>query len=73
MKDYIYRMMDERRDLFTKWEKLQGHFNKNRRILDDTERYLMGKQEQLMLQYIDILDARMAHAILREQLKEDEK
>lgn len=36
------------------------------------ERYLMGEQERLMLHYISILDARISHAILKEQ-KEDEK
>lgn len=72
MKDYIKRMQDERKDLVTKWEKLLGDFNKNRRNLDDTERYLMEKQDQLMSQYIFILDARISHAILKEQ-KEDEK
>ncbi len=72
MKDYIYRMMDERKELVEKWEKLLGFFNKNRRNLDDTERYLLEKQDKLMSQYIFILDARISHAILKEQ-KEDEK
>lgn len=72
MKDYIKRMQDERKDLVTKWEKLLGDFNKNRRNLDDTERYLMEKQDQLMSQYIFILDARISHDLLKEQ-KEDEK
>ena len=72
MKDYIYRMMDERKELVKKWEKLLGFFNKNRHNLDDTERYLLEKQDQLMSQYIFILDARISHAILKEQ-KEDEK
>lgn len=72
MKDYIYRMMDGRKELVEKWEKLLGFFNKNRRNLDDTERYLLEKQDQLMSQYIFILDARISHAILKEQ-KEDEK
>lgn len=66
MKDYIYRMMDERKELVEKWEKLLGFFNKNRRNLDDTERYLLEKQDQLMSQYIFILDARISHAILKE-------
>lgn len=72
MKDYIYRMMDERKELVEKWEKLLGFFNKNGCNLDDTERYLLEKQEQLMPQYIFILDARISHALLKEQ-KEDEK
>jgi hypothetical protein len=73
MKDYIYRMMDERKELVEKWDKLLGFFNKNRRNLDDTERYLLEKQDKLMSQYINILDARISHATLKEQLKEDEK
>lgn len=72
MKDYIYRMMDERKDLFTKWEKLCAYMNKKCHDLNATERYLMGEQERIMLHYISILDARISHAILKEQ-KEDEK
>ena len=40
--------------------------------LDDTERYLMRLQSDAMDTYIELLDARISHAILKEQ-KEDEK
>ena len=40
--------------------------------LDDTERYLLRRQSDVMDAYIEILDARISHAILKEQ-KEDEK
>lgn len=72
MKDYIYRMMDERKDLSEKQCKLMAFRNSNFRTLDDTERYLMQRQTGLMDEYIQILDARISHAILKEQ-KEDEK
>lgn len=72
MKDYIYRMMDERKDLVEKWEKLTRFKNNNYHNLDDTERYLMQEQVELIDKYIWILDARISHAILKEQ-KEDEK
>lgn len=69
MKDYIYRMMDDRKDLVEKWEKLTRFKNNNYHNLDDTERYLMQEQVKIIDKYIWILDARISHAIL----KEDEK
>lgn len=73
MKDYIYRMMDERKDLVEKYEKLTRFKNNNYHNLDDTERYLMKEQAEVIDMYINILDARISHATLKEQLKEDEK
>lgn len=73
MKDYIYRMMDERKDLVEKYEKLTRFKNNNYHNLDDTERYLMKEQAEVVDTYINILDARISHATLKEQLKEDEK
>lgn len=72
MKDYIYRMMDERRALAEKMYKLMGFRSDNSKIIDDTERYLLRRQSDVMDAYIEILDARISHAILKEQ-KEDEK
>lgn len=72
MKDYIYRMMDERRALVEKMCKLMGFRSDNSKIIDDTERYLLRRQSDVMDAYIEILDARISHAILKEQ-KEDEK
>lgn len=72
MKDYIYHMMDDRKDLVEKWEKLTRFKNSNYHNLDDTERYLMQEQVDIIDKYIWILDARISHAILKEQ-KEDEK
>lgn len=72
MKDYIYRMQDERRDLVEKLCKLMGVRSDNSKIIDDTERYLLRRQSDVMDAYIEILDARISHAILKEQ-KEDEK
>ena len=73
MKDYIYRMMDERKDLVEKYEKLTRFKNNNYHNLDDTECYLMKEQAEVIDTYINILDARISHATLKEQLKEDEK
>lgn len=72
MKDYIYRMMDERKDLTTKACALDNFLNNTPIVLNDTEKYLMHKQLEVMNNYIDILDARISHATLKEQ-KEDEK
>lgn len=73
MKDYIYRMMDERKGLVEKCEKLTRFKFNNYHNLDDTERYLMKEQVKVIDTYINILDARISHATLKEQLKEDEK
>ena len=73
MKDYIYRMMDERKDLVEKYEKLTRFKRNNYHNLDDTERYLMTEQAEVIDTYINILDAHISHATLKEQLKEDEK
>lgn len=72
MKDYIYRMMDERRALAEKLRKLMEFRKSSLPTLDDTERYLMRLQSDAMDTYIELLDARISHAILKEQ-KEDEK
>lgn len=72
MKDYIYRMMDDRKDLVEKCEKLTRFRFNNYNNLDDTERYLMEEQVKVIDKYINILDARISHATLKEQ-KEDEK
>lgn len=73
MKEYIYDMMDERKDLVEKYEKLTRFKNNNYHNLDDTERYLMTEQAEVIDTYISILDARISHATLKEQAKEDEK
>ena len=73
MKDYIYRMMDERKDLATKADALDSFLSNTFIVLDDTEKFLMYEQLEAMNRYVEILDARISHAILKEQLKEDEK
>lgn len=73
MKDYIYRMMDERKDLVEKHEKLTRFKRNNYHNLDDAERYLMQEQAEVIDTYTNILDARIAHATLKEQIKEAEK
>lgn len=72
MKDYIYRMMDERKDLATKADALDSFLSNTFIVLDDTEKFLMYEQLEAMNRYVEILDARISHAILKEQ-KEDEK
>lgn len=71
MKDYINRMMNERNELYLKLGKLETFISKNYGSLDNAERVLMHKQNQLMRDYMYILDARISHAIVKEQLKED--
>lgn len=69
MKDYIYRMVEEREDLATKAAALDRFLSNTPIVLNDTEKYLMHEQLEVMNRYIDILDARITLATL----KEDEK
>lgn len=72
MKDYIYDMIDLRNSLYKEWDKLTDIVKKEFGSIDDTEVFLMNKQIELTEKYMDVLDARISHAILKEQ-KEDEK
>ena len=72
MKYYICRMMDERKALATKADALDSFLCNTFIVLDDTEKYLMQEQLEAMNRYIELLDARISHATLKEQ-KEDEK
>lgn len=72
MKDYIYDMIDLRNSLDKEWDKLTDIVKKEFGSIDDTEVFLMNKQIELTEKYMDVLDARITHAILKEQ-KEDEK
>lgn len=72
MKDYIYDMIDLRNSLDKEWDKLTDIVKKKFGSIDDTEVFLMKKQIELTEKYMDVLDARISHAILKEQ-KEDEK
>lgn len=72
MKDYIYEMIDLRNFLDREWDTLTDIVKKKFGSIDDTEVFLMKKQIELTEKYMDVLDARISHAILKEQ-KEDEK
>lgn len=72
MKDYIYDMIDLRNSLDKERDKLTDIVKKEFGSIDDTEVFLMKKQIELTEKYMDVLDARISHAILKEQ-KEDEK
>lgn len=72
MKDYIYDMIDLRNSLDKEWDTLTDIVKKKCGSIDDTEVFLMKKQIELTEKYMDVLDARISHAILKEQ-KEDEK
>lgn len=72
MKDYIYDMTDLRNSLDKEWDKLTDIVKKEFGSIDDTEVFLMKKQIELTEKYMDVLDARISHAILKEQ-KEDEE
>lgn len=52
-----------------KLRKLMEFRKSNLPILDDTERYLLRQQSDMMDAYIEILDARIAHATLKERMK----
>lgn len=72
MKDYIYDMIDLRNSLDKEWDKLMDIVKKEFGSIDDTEVFLMNQQIELTEKFMDVLDARISHAILKEQ-KEDEK
>lgn len=72
MKDYIYEMIDLRNLLEREWDTLTDIVKKKFGSIDDTEVFLMNQQIELTEKYMDVLDARISHAILKEQ-KEDEK
>ena len=69
MKGYIYRMIDLRNSLDKEWDKLTDIVKKEFGSIDDTEVFLMKKQIELTEKYMDVLDARISHAILKEQRK----
>lgn len=73
MKEYIYDMIDLRNSLDKVWDELTDTLKHKLGGLEDTEVYLMKAQVDLTEKYIDVLDARISHATLKEQLKEDEK
>lgn len=66
MKDYIERMNKERMELAYKHERLVEFLRTRYAILDQTELHLMREQARVMNDYIKILDARIAHAVLKE-------
>ena len=72
MKDYMYEMIDLRNSLDKEWDKLTDIVKKEFGSIDDTEVFLMKQQIELTEKYMDVLDARISHATLKEQ-KEDEK
>ena len=72
MKEYIYDMIDLRNSLDKVWDELTDTLKHKFGGLEDTEVYLMKAQVDLTEKYMDVLDARITHAILKEQ-KEDEK
>jgi hypothetical protein len=65
-------MIDLRNLLDREWDTLTDIVKKKFGSIDDTEVFLMKKQIELTEKYMDVLDARISHAILKEQ-KEDEK
>lgn len=72
MKEYIYDMIDLRNFLDREWDTLTDIVKKKFGSIDDTEVFLMNQQIELTEKYMNVLDARISHAILKEQ-KEDEK
>lgn len=66
MKAYIERMKNERQELADKQEKLMNFLRTHFGQLDKTEWYLMSSQASVMRKYINVLDARITHAELKE-------
>lgn len=66
MKDYIERMKKERQELIDKREKLMNFLRIHFAQLDKREWYLMSSQSSIMSKYIQVLDARITHAELKE-------
>lgn len=62
---YIERMLEELKELDTKLQKLNKYMDNYFTDLDDTERYLMKVQADVMYKFVDILKARIEHAILK--------
>lgn len=69
-KDYIERMKDESQELVEKWDKLNAFQCRHCTQLDDTENYLMREQLKVMDEYIHILEARIAHANVKERVND---
>ncbi len=66
MEAYIERMKNERQELADKQEKLMNFLRTHFGQLDKTEWYLMSSQASVMRKYIQVLDARITHAELKE-------
>lgn len=64
-----FGLKDENQKLLEKWDKLNSFRCRHCTQLDETELYLMGEQVKVIDKYIRILDARIAHAILKESGK----
>ena len=67
---YIERMLEELKELDTKLQKLNKYMDNYFTDLDDTERYLMKVQADVMYKFVDILKARIEHAILKGEYEE---
>ena len=67
---YIERMLEELKELDTKLQKLNKYMDNYFMDLDDTERYLMKVQADVMYKFVDILKARIEHAILKGEYEE---
>lgn len=70
-KDYIERMKDESQELIEKWDKLNAFRCQHCTQLDITENYLMREQLKILDEYIQILEARIDHAALKEKIQEE--
>ena len=66
MEAYIERMKNERQELADEQEKLMNFLRTHFGQLDKTEWYLMSSRASVMRKYINVLDARITHAELKE-------
>lgn len=66
MKEYIYRMQNERGALDKKLINLKLYLENYGKNLNYAERYLMKQQQECMTKYLDILNARIEAALIKE-------
>ncbi len=60
-KEFVLRMIEELADLRKKYEKLYAYLGTNSaKTLNECETYLLYRQKDIMLEYIKVLEARLA-------------
>lgn len=66
---YIFRMKNEKKELEFKLNKLQNFLKENSGILMSCEKELMLGQEEIMKEYIGILEQRIGLSLTKEEVQ----